>query len=136
MSRFLLLDSAPLELLTHPQRSDKVAAITEWLSWCILSARAASSTKDLWHCSTDAFVGATPGRYLPLSDEAPAGSRTLGESKATRPTNSRPLALDIDVTAAQALSFGPAPGDVIIATTNAKHLSQFVTARDWQEIVP
>ena len=45
--------------------------------------------------------------------------------------------LDIDVSlAAQALSFGPAPSDVVIATSNAKHLSQFVTAQNWSEILP
>lgn len=46
-------------------------------------------------------------------------------------------ALDIDVIlAAQALSFGPSPADVIIATSNAKHLAQFIPAQDWSEIVP
>jgi hypothetical protein len=45
--------------------------------------------------------------------------------------------LDVDVIlAAQALSFGPAPSDVIAVTTNAKHFSQFITAKDWTEIVP
>src|ERR1051326_2126428 len=37
VSRFLFLDSAPLGLITHPQRSTRVAAITEWLSRCILN---------------------------------------------------------------------------------------------------
>jgi hypothetical protein len=45
--------------------------------------------------------------------------------------------LDIDVIlAAQALSFGPALADVVVATTNPKHLSQLVSAKDWQEIIP
>jgi hypothetical protein len=45
--------------------------------------------------------------------------------------------LDVDVIlAAQALSFGPAPSDVVIATSNEEHLSQFITARNWNEIVP
>jgi predicted nucleic acid-binding protein len=85
----------------------------------------------------DAFVAATPGRYLPLSDEALrlaaglwARARQQGQPAADR------AALDVDVIlAAQALSFGPAPS-VIVATTNAKHFSQFVTAKDWQEIIP
>ena len=68
----------------------------------------------------DNFISATPGRYLPLSDEA-ADVKDI----------------DVDVIlAAQALSFGPAPADVIVATTNAKHLSRFITAKDWHEIVP
>ena len=45
--------------------------------------------------------------------------------------------VDIDVIlAAQALSFGPAPSDIVVATSNAKHLSQFITAQNWNEIVP
>jgi predicted nucleic acid-binding protein len=86
----------------------------------------------------DAFIAATPGRYLPLSDEALrlAAELWARARQQGRPT-ANPAALDIDVIiAAQSLSFGPAPSDVIVATTNAKHLSQFVTARDWQEITP
>jgi hypothetical protein len=37
VSRFLVLDSGPLGLLTHPQRNAEVVAITEWLSRCLLS---------------------------------------------------------------------------------------------------
>jgi hypothetical protein len=37
VSRFLVLDSGPLGLLTHPQRNAEVAASTEWLSRRLLS---------------------------------------------------------------------------------------------------
>jgi hypothetical protein len=37
VSQFLFLDSGPLGLLTHPQRSAEVIAITDWLSHCLLS---------------------------------------------------------------------------------------------------
>lgn len=37
MSRFLVLDSGPLGLLTHPQRNAEVVEITGWLSQCLLS---------------------------------------------------------------------------------------------------
>lgn len=86
----------------------------------------------------EAFVRATPGRYLPLSDEALRLAAELWAKarQAGEPTSDR-AALDIDVIiAAQALSFGPAPSDVLVATTNAKHFTQFVNARDWSEIVP
>ena len=39
------------------------------------------------------------------------------------------------ILAAQALSLGAAPSEMIIATTNARHLTQFVPARHWSEIV-
>ena len=45
--------------------------------------------------------------------------------------------LDVDVIlAAQALSFGAPANDVVVATTNAKHLAQFVAAKHWTDIVP
>ena len=86
----------------------------------------------------DTFISATPGRYLPLSDDA---LRLAADLWATARQEGKPTAdasaLDVDVIiAAQALSFGAAPADVTIATTNPKHLSQFVSARHWTEIVP
>jgi predicted nucleic acid-binding protein len=82
------------------------------------------------------FIAATPGRYLPLSDEA---LRLAAELWAKARQQGRPTAdasaLDVDVIlAAQALTFGPAPVDLMIATTNPKHLSQFVSAKHWRDI--
>ena len=37
MSPFIFLDSGPLGLLTHPQRSVEVIAVTQWLSRCLLN---------------------------------------------------------------------------------------------------
>jgi predicted nucleic acid-binding protein len=81
----------------------------------------------------DQFVNARAGRYLPLSDEA---LRLAAELWAKARQGGRPTAdgkaLDIDVIiAAQALSFGE---EVVIATTNPKHLAQFVAAKHWSEI--
>ena len=153
MSRFLFLDSAPLGLITHPQQSARVAAITEWLSRCILSGdrvivpaivyyelkrELLRAKKTAGIARLDAFVRATPGRYLPLSDEA---LRLAAELWATARQRGQPgsdrATLDVDVIlAAQALSFGPASSDVIVATSNSKHFTQFITAQDWSEIVP
>jgi predicted nucleic acid-binding protein len=153
VSRFLILDSGPLGLLTHPQRNADVVAITHWLSQCLLSRHRIivpaiiyyelkrellRAGKSVSVARLEAFATATPGRYLPLSDEALQLAADLW-AKARR--QGRPTAdvkdLDIDVIlAAQALSFGPAPSDVVVATSNPKHLSQFITAQNWGEIVP
>jgi predicted nucleic acid-binding protein len=153
VSRFLVLDSSPLGLLTHPQRNAEVVAITEWLSRCLLSGHRIivpaiiyyelrrellRASKNFSVSRLDAFASRTPGRYLPLTDEA---LRLAAELWATARQQGRPTAdakdLDIDVIlAAQALSFGPAPSDVVIATSNPKHLSQFITAQNWSEILP
>jgi predicted nucleic acid-binding protein len=153
VSRFLILDSGPLGLLTHPQRTAEVLAIIEWASRCILSGtrimvpsivyyemkrELLRAKKTFGIARLDAFVNAAPGRYLPLSDETLRLAAELWAQarQAGRPT-AEPKALDIDVIlAAQALSFGPAPSDVVVATSNAKHLSQFITAQNWSEILP
>ena len=85
----------------------------------------------------DAFMTATPERYLPLSDEALRLAAGLwARARQDGQPTADPKALDIDVIiAAQALSFGPAPQEVTVATTNPKHLAKFVTAKSWQEII-
>jgi predicted nucleic acid-binding protein len=140
VSRFLVLDSGPLGLLTHPQRNAEVIAITEWLARCLLSGdrvivpaivyyelkrELLRAGKGMSIARLDAFPATTPGRYLPLSDEA---LRLAAELWAKARQQGRPGAdakdLDVDIIlAAQALSFGPAPSDVVVASTNAKHLS-------------
>ena len=152
MSRFIVLDSGPLGLLTHPQRNAEVVAITEWMSRCLLGGHRViipaivhyelrrellRANKAFGVSRLEAFASITTGRYLPLSDEA---LRLAAELWAKARQQGRPTAdfkdLDIDVIlAAQALSFGPAPSDVVVATSNPKHLSQFITARNWSEIV-
>lgn len=152
MSQFLFLDSGPLGLLTHPQQTDDVVAITDWLSRCILSGSRAIVPAIVYYelkrellrakrsfgvARLDAFIAATPGRYLPLSDEALRLAADLWASvrQEGRPTADS-KALDVDVIiAAQALSFGAAPSDIIVVTNNANHLSRFVSAKAWSEIV-
>lgn len=152
MSHTIFLDSGPLGLVTHPQYgSAEVVEATNWLSRSIvagsrvivpaivyyelkrelLRARKAVSLSRL-----DAFVNATPDRYLRLSDEALRLAADLwAKSRQTGRLTADPKALDIDVIiAAQALSTGTDLSDLVIATTNPKHLSQFVTARHWNEI--
>ena len=148
MNPVLFLDSGPLGLLTHPQRTGEVIAIADWISRCLLSGsrivvpaivyyelkrELLRAKKTFGIGRLDAFVNAAPGRYLPLSDEA---LRLAAELWARSRQEGRPTAeakaLDIDVLiAAQALSL---KDDVIIATTNPKHLSQFIAAKHWNEI--
>jgi predicted nucleic acid-binding protein len=150
--QFIFLDSGPLGLLTHPQRSVEVIAVTQWLSRCLLSGSRAivpaivyyelkrellRAKKTFSVGRLDAFIDAAPGRYLPLSDDALrlAAELWAQSRQAGRPT-AESKALDIDVPiAAQALSFGAAPREVVICTTNPKHLAQFITAKHWNEIL-
>jgi predicted nucleic acid-binding protein len=133
VSRFLVLDSGPLGLLTHPQGNAEVVAITEWLSRCLrtghrvvipaivyyeLKRELLRANKTLSVARLEAFATTTPGRYLPLSDEA---LRLAAQLWANARQQGRPaadfkdLAIDV-ILAAQALSFGPAPSDVLVAS--------------------
>jgi predicted nucleic acid-binding protein len=154
VSQIVFLDSGPLGLITHPQRSAEVIGVSEWVSRCLLRGcrmvvpaivyyelkrELLRSQKTLSIGRLDAFVGAAPDRYLRLSDEA---LRLAAELWAKSRQDGRPTAeskaLDIDVIiAAQVLSFAgiqPGGGEVVIATTNPKHLAPFVAARTWNEI--
>jgi predicted nucleic acid-binding protein len=150
--RYLFLDSGPLGLLTHPQLSAEVIAVTEWLSGCLRSGARVivpaivyyDLTRELLRAKKtfgigrlDAFVSAAPGRYLPLSDEALRLAAELwAHSRQAGLPTAEPKALDIDVLiAAQALSFRD-PSEVVVATANPKHLARFVTAARWNEIRP
>ena len=150
MSDVLFLDSGPLGLITQPQRSSEVIAITDWLKDCLLAGARVlvpaivyyeikrellRTNKSVGIARLDAFVNATPDRYLPLTDDALRfGAELWAQSRrAGRPT-AEAAALDIDVLlAAQALGLGR-PG--LVVTTNPKHLAQFVQALLWTDIAP
>ena len=150
MSRYLLLDSGPLGLVTQPRLAPEVVAINHWLIDCLsagdavlvpaitfyelrrelLRARKASGLARL-----DAFVQSDPNRYLVLTDEA---LRLAAELWATARQQGHPTAsefgLDIGIIlAAQALLFG-AGAEVIVVTTNPRHHGRFVDARLWNDV--
>jgi len=85
VTRFLVLDSGPLGLLTHPQRNAEVVAIADWLSRCLRTGNRVIVPAIVYYelrrellrvhktfsiTRLETFVSTTPGRYLPLSDEA------------------------------------------------------------------
>jgi predicted nucleic acid-binding protein len=150
VSRYLLLDSGPLGLVTQPRLSPEVVALNGWLIDCLsrgdavlvpaiiyyelrrelLRARKASGLARL-----DAFVQIDPNRYLTLTDEALrlAAELWARARQQGRPTSPAPD-VDIDVIlAAQALVLDVG-AEVIVVTTNPRHLSQFVDARLWNDV--
>lgn len=149
MNRILLLDSGPLGLVTQPKISPEVQAINRWLLGCLragdivlvpaiiyyelrrelLRAQKASGLARL-----DAFVRAEPHRYVPLTDDA---LRLAAELWAESRKQGRPTApvldLDIDVIlAAQALTVA-VNGELVVVTTNPRHLRPFIDARPWND---
>jgi predicted nucleic acid-binding protein len=150
VSDVLFLDSGPLGLITQPQRSHEVIAITDWLKDCLragarvvvpgivyyeIKRELLRANRSFGIARLDAFVNATPDRYLPLTDDALRfGAELWAQSRrAGRPTADA-TALDIDVLlAAQVLGFGRSP---LVVTTNPRHLAQFVPAQHWTDIYP
>lgn len=149
MRRTVVLDSAPLGLLTAPPQRLDAQACTRWLAGLIaagvrivlpeiidyelrrelLRAGKKASVRRL-----DALAQAT--EYLPITTAAMRRAAELWaqarqQGQPTAPDNT----IDADmILAAQALTLGEP--DVVIATTNISHLSLFVPAELWQAISP
>jgi predicted nucleic acid-binding protein len=149
MTRAVLLDSAPLGLLSAPPSRRDAQACSRWLAVLIaagvrvivpeitdyevrrelLRAGKNASVRRL-----DALAQAT--EYLPITT---AAMRRAAELWAQARQQGRPTAgdntIDADmILAARALTLN-APA-VVIATTNIGHLSHFVAAELWRNIVP
>ena len=157
MSLIIPLDTGPLGILTNPKRSQTTQDAIQWAS---LHIRAGNRflvpaiadyevRRELTRLgraggilTLDAWNNSLPDRYLPLTDSALRLAATLWarSRNAGRPTGD-PKELDCDVLiAAQALDYQishalPA-GTLIMATVNVGHLSQFLPADYWQNILP
>lgn len=152
-SRVIVLDAGPLGALTQPMRTEQAIAAALWATRLagaghrivvpavadfevrreLIRARKTNGLARL-----DAFNTSQPDRYVPLSDEALRLAATLwaeARRRGTPTADARELDCDV-ILAAQALNMGVPASDIVVATTNAGHLSQFVTARPWQEIAP
>jgi predicted nucleic acid-binding protein len=149
MMRAVLLDSAPLGILTAPPLKPGTQACSQWLAGLItaghrvivpeitdyelrrelLRARKAASIRRL-----DALAKAT--EYLPLTTSAMRRAAELwAQARQTGQPTAGDNTIDVDmILIAQALTLGVA--DVVIATTNVGHLGRFVPAEVWQNIVP
>lgn len=150
MARVVLLDSGPVGEITHPE-SDKRAPIREWL-FGLLDAEAyprLPEIVDYEHRRTllrrdasrqverlNAFKQVFG--YEPLTTEVmlTAAEFWADARKRGLPTGTD-RELDVDVIlAAQARALEEDGDEVLVATTNPRHLSRFVQARPWQEIEP
>lgn len=147
MSQTVLLDSGPLSMITHPKSSGKSMQFKNWFQQLVASgvtvivpeitdyevrrellrARKIRSIQRL-----DALI--TKTEYLAITTEAMrqaakywANARQQGQQTADN------KALDVDmILAAQATTLNLT--NVVIATTNVKHLAPFTQAMLWSDI--
>lgn len=149
MSRIIILDSGPLGMVTNPQAKPPYLECQLWLDSLLQNGEMVilpeiadyevrreliRAGKERGIRKLDRFK--TVLTYRPLTTEAMllAAQLWADARRRGRPT-AEPNALDGDVIlAAQAILEATEGNDVVIATTNVGHLSQFVDAREWRLI--
>jgi predicted nucleic acid-binding protein len=151
VSLVIALDAGPLGLLTHRKDNKEAEACRKWLasqiaagSHIIVPAIAdyevrrelIRAAKARGISRLDEFLHAVPDRYLPPTTEAFQKAAELWAKvrKEGLPT-AGDHALDADVLlAAQLLTSKFASENLVMATTNPRHIARFLDARPWQTI--
>jgi predicted nucleic acid-binding protein len=149
MTQIVLLDSTPVGLITNPKATPLAVECQQWLESLLdrgyhvilpeiidyevrrelLRVNKIKSIRRL-----DDLKSALT--YLPITTEVMLKAAELWAQvrQQGKPT-ADDKALDGDVIlAAQAILIGSEEYPVIVATSNPKHLSLFIDARDWQDI--
>jgi len=145
MSRLILLDAGPLGMVTHPRKNPEIKA---WLDAWLRSDRSIvipeisdyEVRRELLRSNRVQGINRldmlqTITGYAPITTQV---MRKAAQLWATARNQGQPTAtdssLDADVIlAATALTLS---SDVVIATSNVKHIGRFVSAKQWQEISP
>jgi predicted nucleic acid-binding protein len=150
--KHIFLDSTPLGLLTKSTRSSEVLAITMWSEACLAAGHQLYVPEVIDYELRRELIRAAKLNslrllddlkaslwYVPISTAAMlrAASMWAQSRNSGQPTGSA-ARLDIDVIlAAQALTLEvPNQEDIVIATSNVGHLTQFTPAYLWTAIKP
>lgn len=149
VSAVVLLDAGPLGLLANPKRSAQPAACRRWMAAMQAANRRVivpeiadyEVRRELLRVGLTLSITlldalAAQLEYLPLNT---AAMRMAAEFWASARQAGQPTAgdknIDADmILAAQAQALGVP--DVVVATTNIGHISRFVPAELWQNILP
>jgi hypothetical protein len=154
MPPVIVLDTTPLGLVT--QRPGKSSEVDECLQWIARLTQAGRrivvpeiadyeirrelirAGKLAGIARLDAFNAARADRYVPLTTLMMRRAADLWAQVRNAGVSTADFhALDADViVAAQALSLGRPPSEIIVATKNLRHLSRLVPAEVWSSIVP
>jgi predicted nucleic acid-binding protein len=148
--RLVLLDTGPLGLATNPQESAEALRCNEWLSAMTYDAQILVPEIADYELRRELVrEGLAPAiqrlddlidrfGYLPVTT---AVWRRAAELWAHAGNEGYPAAADAALDgdmllAAQAQLAAEAGHDVVVATTNVKHLDRFTVAELWESIVP
>ncbi|MEQ8973852.1 MAG: nucleic acid-binding protein [Coleofasciculus sp. C1-SOL-03] len=150
MSRVILLDSGPLGMVTTPKAKPPIyQECKRWLNslepkgYIVMLPEIADYEvrRELLRAGKAAGIRRLNQlkvtlTYCPITTEVMLKAAEFwAEARQRGQPTADPKALDGDVIlAAQATLVADEGNEVIIATTNVKHLSQFVDAREWRLI--
>ena len=149
--KHILLDSSPLGTLSNPAQTPEVIAISVWAADCDDAGHTLyvpevidyEIRRELLRAGKSAGLVKLNALkaslvYLPLTTDTMLLAADLwAQSRRRGQPTGDPKKLDIDVIlAAQALLLPVPLSDLILATTNVGHLSQFVPAALWTDIAP
>jgi predicted nucleic acid-binding protein len=151
MKRIILLDAAPLGMVTNPRATKENSACQQW----VLALLAADERvlvpeiadyevrRELLRAGKRKGIDRldrwkTSGAYIPLTTET---MLQAAEFWATARQQGQPTAMDaaLDgdvILAAQAVLLARQGADVVVATSNVRHISRFTNARQWEDIHP
>ena len=147
MSRTILLDSGPLGLITNPRASKDATACGQWLVNTLTGGATVlvpeladyEVRRELIRARRTAGIGRLDAfiervGFLPITTAAMRQAATFwAEARQQGRPTAVDAALDGDVIlAAQAFTLDRT--EVIVATTNPKHLSRLVAAKLWVDI--
>jgi predicted nucleic acid-binding protein len=149
MSRVLFIDSGPLGFALTPATNDEHLRCSQWLEAMILQGEqiAIAEIVDyecrrgwLRHDNLPALEKLDQARagliYVPISTEAMLQAAALwAAARKGGYATTTDQRLDADVIlAAQVITFECGGADVLIATTNVKHLARSTPAEHWESI--
>jgi predicted nucleic acid-binding protein len=151
MLEAVFLDSGPLGLVTQRRGIPHVDACRRWVDLLIkagvrvmvpevadfeIRRELLRSGKAQGIGRLDAFNTAAVDRFLPITSTAMRRAAELWADARNRgiPTADA-RALDADVVlAAQSLTAGFAPSDIVVASVNVRHISRYVRCERWTDI--
>ena len=151
MTRHILLDSSPLGILSNPSESSEGIAITKWSRELLAAGHRLylpeiidyELRRELLRAGKMKSVAKLNGlraalRFLPVTTAVMLHAAELWAiARKNGFSTGDPKKLDIDVIlSAQALSLSVPATDLIVATANVRHISQFVAADEWSNIHP
>ncbi len=149
MSVIVLLDAGPLGMVTNPKATALTLECTTWLRSLLLKGIKVAVPeisdyevrRELLRAGKSADLARLNGlceslMYLPLNTETMRQAAEFwAEARQRGQSTAKDAALDGDVIlAAQAAIVARGGNESILATTNVKHLDQFVDAREWRDI--